>query len=120
MTVEEIILAKMNLEELTPLQEILISETESYIKGYCHIEEVPTALNYTWANMTIDAIVSMTESASTEGVAGPLSGLTMGDVSYSFADRQTATDRYNDIARGYTRELNRYRRGLLGDVIEDL
>jgi len=119
MTVQDIIIAKLKLTELSALQEIFVAEMEAYIKGYCHIIEIPEALNFTWANMVIDAITAMEGEAAPEGVAGPLSGITMGDVSYSFADRQTAADRYTTIARNYIVDLNRHRKGLFGDDYPD-
>ncbi len=112
MTVLEIIKAKTGLAELTPAQEVAVAEAEEYIKSYCHLDEVPIQLFYTWANMAIDAFAATEDAATPEGVAGPLSGVTMGDVTYRFADRQTAADRYNAIARGYFKVLNRYRKGM--------
>ena len=116
MEVTDIVLAKLKGECFRDTAVMIaIEEAAELIKNYCHIEEIPEGLKYTWANMAVGMIQVTTDSVGTSG-GGPLSSLTMGDTSYSFAtDRKTTSDAAMEFVNEFQPQLNRFRRGLFDD-----
>ena len=116
MEVREIVYGKLvdsDVDDITVA--LAIDEAAEIIKNYCHIEAVPEGLKYTWANMAVGMIQGTTDSVGTSGV-GPLSSISMGDTSYSFAtDRKSGAELVSEIANEFKAQLNRYRRGLFDD-----
>ena len=57
MTILEIVNLKIVDATITePEKALAVGEVEQVIKNYCNIDEVPEALNYTWANMAVDLV----------------------------------------------------------------
>ncbi len=118
MEVREIVYGKLvdsDVDDITVA--LAIDEAAEIIKNYCHIEEVPEGLKYTWANMAAGlARAANFDRGGMAGNPGPLSSISMGDTSYSFAtDRKGGAELVSEIANEFKAQLNRYRRGLFDD-----
>lgn len=85
MTALEIVSLKITNSSITELDKILaVGEVEQVIKNYCNIDEIPEALNYTWANMAVDLIKynyesSLPASGDLETDAADVSSIKVGD-----------------------------------------
>ena len=113
MTVQEIVLTKLGKAELCPHIEVAIAEAEAYIKSYCHLDKIPDALHYVWANIAVGCYQVWNKAEDGADPVGPLSSVSMGDTSYSFAtDKKTNANYVTEIARDFKAQLNRFRRGL--------
>ena len=118
MNVTEIVLARLNLQESTPSINIAIAEVEQAIKTYCSISDIPSELNFIWADMAINLVVL-------RGSNGPVAGnvlesIDMGDVSYSFDNEASGLTYLQEIVGNYKAHLNRYRKGLFGNVVQSV
>lgn len=125
MTVIEI--ATKKLKDLTLAQEdiqLAIDETEVAIENYCNIDEVPEALNFTWANMATD--LARYTYAKTTSENDILAGIDISDVSnLKMGDTQIALQggsgargnalkshrpNLDEIVLNYKEQLNKFRR----------
>lgn len=116
MNVLDIVLARLNQQESTPAIDIAIAEVEQAIKTYCSISEIPDELNFVWADMVINLVVL-------RGSNGPVAGnvlesIDMGDVSYSFDNEASGLTYLQEIVGDYKKQLNKYRKGLFGNVVQ--
>jgi hypothetical protein len=107
---------------------LAIEEVGQVILDYCHIGEIPAALKFTWANMSVDLLVyqqaaSTPSDASSESTqtAGAVSSVKEGDTTVSFggqspdaADRDRALDTHkaklDALVMDYKAQLRRYRK----------
>jgi len=106
MIILEIVRAKIKNEAITELDiQLAINEVEEVIKNYCNIDQVPEALKYTWANMTVDLVRYQYESnISADDV---LAGIDASDVSnLKIGDTQIALQG-NNSERGKTLKSHR-------------
>lgn len=125
MTVIEI--ATKKLKDLTLAQEdiqLAIDETEVAIENYCNIDEVPEALNFTWANMATDLARYTYAKTTSENdiLAGidisDVSNLKMGDTQIALqggsGSRHSALKSHrpnlDEIVFNYKEQLNKFRR----------
>ena len=106
MTILEIVQAKIKNEAITELDiQLAVMEVEEVIKNYCNIDQVPEALKYTWANMSVDLVRYQYESnISADDV---LAGIDASDVSnLKIGDTQIALQG-NNSERGKTLKSHR-------------
>ena len=105
---------------------LAVQEVEQSILNYCQIPRVPTALNFVWANMSVDLLLFQIESNYTP--ADPMDGLDVsdlssvkvGDTSVYIGDKYRSNQRsrilqshnanLDEIVMGYTKQLNQFRR----------
>ena len=109
-------------------EEILmdVKEVEQTILNYCQIPDVPTQLNYVWANMTVDLILYYIEMNNTpedplDGLdVSDLSSIKVGDTSVFVGDKyrsslrsrtlQSHNANLDELVMDYTKQLNQFRR----------
>lgn len=113
--------------KFTDKMDSAIDEVEQEILNYCCIQEVPNALRFTVANMSIDLLEYEAEvnkpasSADLENVdLADVSSLKVGDTSVSIGESRRDNTRksklnshksnLDDIVMNYRAQLNRYRR----------
>jgi hypothetical protein len=103
-----------------------LKEVEQAIKNYCHIPEVPVALNYTWCNMSVDLLLYQHEVNTTPNDVleafdpSDVSTIKVGDTSISLGDKyrnnarsrtlQSHNSNLDDIVLNYRAQLNNFRR----------
>lgn len=103
-----------------------VEEVEQTILNYCQIPGVPPALNYVWANMTIDLLLYEIEMNNKpedplDGLdVSDLSSVKIGDTSLYIGDKyrsnlrsrtlQTHNASLDQIVMNYTAQLNQFRR----------
>ena len=125
MTILEIVNLKMMDVTITELEkELAVGEVEQVIKNYCNIDEVPEALNYTWANMVVDLIKYNYESNNSGGDvldsvdASDVSNIKIGDTQIALqggsSDRSRTLKSHrpnlDQIVMNNREQLNRFRR----------
>ncbi len=103
---------------------IAIDEIEDVIKNYCNIKEVPEALKYTWANMTVDLVryqytMDMGEDNDLDDInLSDISNLKIGDTQISLQGNNSIKSRIlkghypnlDNIVLNYRNQLNKFRR----------
>lgn len=111
---------------------LAINEVEQRIKNYCVRPEVPKALYFTWANMTLDLLdyemaannTHTTDDTISDGDINALIGsfgtISMGDSSWkegtlnitnpTYRGLAAHTNNLDEIILNYREELNRFRR----------
>ncbi|MBS4172118.1 phage head-tail connector protein [Bacillus sp. FJAT-49736] len=94
-----------------------IEQIEWKIRLYCNISEVPEALKFVWASMTIDIlrIEHPNEEAIANTVAESVNSVKLGDTSIAYGNKgtditNTSKASLDDIVLNYSHELNRFRR----------
>lgn len=105
MTVQEIVLKKLKLEEITPDVELAIEEIGQKIRNVCNIplpSPIPEELNFTYANMVCDLFNYENKQEEPE-----IKSVTMGKVSYDF---QIASKHIDSVITDYYLDLLKYRR----------
>lgn len=123
MTILEIVNLKMMDITITELEkELAVGEVEQVIKNYCNIDEVPEALNYTWANMAVDLIKYNYESNNSGGEvavdAADVSSLKVGDTQIQLGGGSSSRAKVlnshkpnlDRIVMNYQSQLNKFRR----------
>lgn len=136
MTVLEITLAKVkDLADSGAVTEIdaqlAIYEVGFVIRNYCNIEEtrdIPEALNFTWANMSVDLLKYTYETNRSDAGAGgttevdvsEVSSLKIGDTQISLGGSGFASQRsrslrshaavLDQLTMNYQSQLNKFRR----------
>lgn len=89
------------------LLQFILDDVEQIIKDYCHIKEVPEALNNTVLRMAID--MHRNENlGSEESSLGSISSITEGDTSVSY--RSSVNEFKDSLVKDYKAQLNRYRK----------
>ena len=113
--------------KFTDTIDFAIDEIEQEIKNYCGISDVPDALRFTVANMSIDLLEYETEvnktasSADLENIdLADVSSIKVGDTSVNIGESRRDNVRksrlnshksnLDDIVMNYRAQLNRYRR----------
>lgn len=107
MTVQEIVLSKLKLEQTTPDVEMAIEEIGQKIRNVCNIpllDSLPEELNFTYANMVVELLNY--ESPDTQAVS-EIKSVTMGKVSYDF---QAASKHIDSVITDHYSDLLKYRR----------
>ncbi len=103
---------------------LVIDEIETVILNYCNILEVPHALRFTWANMTVDLVkyeieANRTDELDTMFDARDVSIIHVGDTEIDFRGLgNTVKNRIlkshdaalDDIVMNYQQQLNRFRK----------
>lgn len=103
---------------------LVIDEIETVILNYCNILEVPHALRFTWANMTVDLVkyeieANRTDELDTMFDARDVSIIHVGDTEIDFRGLgNTVKNRIlkshdaalDDIVMNYRQQLNRFRK----------
>lgn len=123
MTVLEIVNLKITDATITELDiQLAIDEVQMVIKNYCNIDEVPEALNYTWANMAVDLIKYNYESNNSGGEvaadAADVSSLKIGDTQIQLGGGSSSRAKVlnshklnlDRIVMNYQSQLNKFRR----------
>lgn len=134
MTVLEIVLAKAKaLKDAGSITEVdaqlAIDEVEQVIKNYCNINDtvdIPAALNFTWANMSVDLLKYTYSSNSADSSTGAevdsaeVSSLKIGDTQISLGGAASTNQRaaalrshsatLDTLTMNYTAQLNKFRR----------
>lgn len=84
-----------------------LDDAEQIIKDYCHIDEVPEALNNTVIKMAIDSYRN--ENLGEEvSPLGSISSISEGDTSVSY--RSNAAEFKDSLLKDYKSKLNKYRK----------
>lgn len=111
MTAMEIVLSKLSLSAADPAVELALLEIEQKVRNYCNIPDIdtlPTALNFTIANMTIDLLKY--NPASESGIENlPVKSVTMGETSYTF-DTAYSRQILDKLILNYESDLRKFRR----------
>jgi hypothetical protein len=109
----EILLGKLKLETATPEMELALLETEQKVRTFCNLPEdipIPSALNFTIANMAIDLLQSSPAASGAGGVENlPVTEVKMGETSYKF-DTAGGRRLLDKLLLNYEGDLLRYRR----------
>ncbi|ATO50141.1 DNA-packaging protein [Brevibacillus laterosporus] len=108
---------RMNLsnDNLDLLIKSYIHEIEKRILHYCHISEVPEALQFVWASMVIDALRIEQATVSEVDAATAISeSIKIGDTSNSPGKSEGVTSTSKNVIESvvlnYRVDLNRYRK----------
>ncbi|AYB39974.1 phage head-tail connector protein [Brevibacillus laterosporus] len=102
-------------DDLDLLIKSYIHEIEKRILHYCHISEVPEALQFVWASMVIDVLRIEQATVSEVAAATPTSeSIKIGDTSTSPGKSEgvTSTSKgvIDSVVLNYRVDLNRYRK----------
>lgn len=130
--VVNIVVAKLTAEHIAVPDDLVMSvmEVEQAIMNYCNIDEVPSALRFTWASMVADYCrwiaelsrqKTSTAKPSPSASAVALSSLKEGDTSLGFSvDTESASNQaskahslsgvLDKFVLNYADALNRFRR----------
>ena len=107
--------------------EISLEEVDQYIKNYCHIDSIPNELLFVRANLVTDYLRYLDANKPGDGTVdvdnasvGPLTAISSGDVSYSFANNATNknhisnahTANLDSLLMNYEAQLNKFRRAV--------
>lgn len=107
MTIQEIVLKKLKLSEITPDIEMAIEEIGQKIHNICNIplsSLLPEELNFTYANMVVELFNYESPDVLIED---KIKAVTMGKVSYDF---ETASKHIDSIITDYYSDLLKFRR----------
>ncbi|MEW8955602.1 phage head-tail connector protein [Clostridium sp.] len=87
--------------------EFALENVDQIIKGYCHIKEIPEALNNTILRMAID-IYRNENLGEEESSLGSISSISEGDTTVSY---RSANSEFKDsLVKDYKAKLNKYRK----------
>lgn len=100
MDIHSILLSELGVDDLPPLVELDLDRVCRWVCNYCHIKEIPEALNYTVADMVLDL------QKVREGINATITDADMGKTGYSIRED---TD-INDLLKDYRQDLTRFRR----------
>ncbi|MBY6879664.1 hypothetical protein EXN65_20090 [Clostridium botulinum] len=89
------------------LLEFVLEDLEQIVKDYCHMREIPEALNNTVLKMAID-MYRNENLGEEENSLGSVSSITEGDTSISY--RSSATEFKDTLIKDYKAQLNKYRK----------
>lgn len=110
MTIKEIVAAKLAGQDISEAaQELAIDEVKQTILNYCHIDTVPAALNYTWANMALDLLLYQQGVTSGETQTGPVSSISEGDTTVTFGGENAHQAKLDDMVLDYRAQLQTFR-----------
>lgn len=127
MNILEITRSKVHIPNITDeTLQFSIDEVEQVIKNYCVIDEIPSGLYYTWANMTRDLVLyeyhsnPTNASTNTEINMDDVTTVKVGDTQISIGDGGKTTDKgkakashklnIDGITMNYRQQLNQFRR----------
>lgn len=100
MEIADIVCQKLKQAESDVDLDLLIAQVSQQIKNYCHLEELPAALNFTVAAMVID--LQRTET----GKDIIVTEIKMGDTSYGLQ----RDERINSLIKDYRSTLQQFRK----------
>lgn len=89
------------------LLEFALEDVEEIVKDYCHIKEIPEALNNTVLKMSMD-LYRNENLGEEENSLGSISSITEGDTSISY--RSSANEFKDSLLKDYKAQLNKYRK----------
>ncbi|RXM79642.1 hypothetical protein DP144_00050 [Clostridium tetani] len=89
------------------LLEFALEDVGEIVRNYCHIKEIPEALNNTVLKMAID-MYRNENLGGEESSLGSISSITEGDTSISY--RSSATEFKDSLIKDYKAQLNKYRK----------
>ncbi|ACQ53978.1 phage head-tail connector protein [Clostridium botulinum] len=89
------------------LLEFVLEDIEQIVKDYCHIKEIPEALNTTVLKMAID-MYRNENLGEEESTLGSISSISEGDTSVSY--RNSTTEFKDSLIKDYKSQLNKYRK----------
>ncbi|MBY6844655.1 phage head-tail connector protein [Clostridium botulinum] len=89
------------------LLEFALEDVEQIVKDYCHMKEIPEALNTTVLKMAID-MYRNENLGEEENSLGSISSISEGDTSVSY--RSSATEFKDSLIKDYKAQLNKYRK----------
>lgn len=96
-------------ESVDDLLQVYLSMTENSILNYCNIDKLPSALNYTLCQMTVDVYREYTNKNKVGSVVGNVSSVSEDGRTVSFSNGSEVKSMIEDrITR--TNELNHYRK----------
>lgn len=107
MTVQEIVLKKLKLNEITLDVELAIKEIEQKIRNVCNIplsSPLPEELNFVYANMVVELLNYESPDVQTEN---EIKSVTMGKVKYDF---EIAKKQLDSVIANYYSDLLKFRR----------
>lgn len=126
MNVKQIVYAKIKDPSITDVEkDLAIEETEQAIKNYCNIDQVPEALNFTWANLSVDLIKyqNAVDNPSTDLESvnlSDVSAIKVGDTNISLQGGNAGSERNRTLKShqanldlllmNYREQLNKFRR----------
>lgn len=100
MEIADIVCQKLQQAESDADLDLLIAQVSQQIKNYCHLEELPAALNFTAAAMVLDL-----QRAET-GKNIMVTEIKMGDTSYGLQ----RDERINSLIKDYRSTLQQFRK----------
>ncbi|WP_045905939.1 phage head-tail connector protein [Clostridium botulinum] len=89
------------------LLEFALEDVEQIVKDYCHMKEIPEALNTTVLKMTID-MYRNENLGEEENSLGSISSISEGDTSVSY--RSSIAEFKDSLIKDYKAQLNKYRK----------
>lgn len=123
-------LQKFGIKWETPHLETALQEVDQAIMNYCHIDCIPTDLQYVRVNLVVDYVRYLEANKPTQDDAemdvtdtkkvGPLTYVITGGVTYGFANNTTNANAtcnshigcLDAILYNYTTQLNSFRRAV--------
>ncbi len=95
-------------EQEKALIEFAVCDSESRIKSYCNIQEIPKGLETTAARLAVDLYRS--EGYGSEDMPRQVTSVKRGDVTTSFADTSNSNILQTDFIEKYKPMLNSFRK----------
>lgn len=112
----QVITNKLTIYGITwdePQINLILDETDQFIRNYCHIDNIPDELVYVRSNMTVDYIRNLEGSKPLKDdeeldiacskKTGPLTLISSGDVTYQFGSVQASR---TNVANAHTVDLD--------------
>lgn len=97
-------------DTLDNVLQVYLSMTKNAILNYCNIKELPSALNYTLCQMTVDAYRENDSKNKVGSVVGNVSSVSEDGRTVSFSSGDEIKASIEDKITKRTHELNRYRK----------
>lgn len=86
--------------------DLAILRAEYMVKNYCNIDSIPQELIYIVADIVTDIIKEKYSIKESDNIKS----IQQGDTTISFNSKEEVSISIEDIVRGYSRDLNKYRR----------
>ena len=105
--VQEIVLKKLRLNDITPDVELAIEEIGQKIRNICNLpisSPLPEDLNYTYANMVVELFNYENQESQPEN---QIKSVTMGKVSYDF---EIAKKNLDSVIKDHYSDLLKFRK----------
>lgn len=113
MEVIDIVKLKLPLDDQTPelLLKMHIEEVGRSIKTYCNRNDIPSELQFTYANMVVDLINGEKRRTEPDGQSS-VSAIKEGDVQVTFGSARVETKERatEQLLFDYSKQLNKFRK----------